>query len=198
MSKYKVIGAVTEPITLAEARLHCRVDADTSDGHPDDSLIEMYISVAREYAENFTGLALGKKTIELTLDDFPSDEIELIGPASSVTSIQYYDAAGDLQTLDASNYELDDYSKPSYIYPAYAVTWPPVYPMTNAVIITYVTGYADDSDSQPLPFAAKAAILLMVGHLYENREDTTDRSMSNIPNGTDALLRPLRVRLGMA
>jgi hypothetical protein len=64
-----------------------------------------------------------------------------------------------------------------------------------------VTGYGDDSDSEPLPFEAKAAILLIVGHLYENREEVVEHSnqtLLNIPTGAEALLRPLRVRMGMA
>jgi uncharacterized phiE125 gp8 family phage protein len=202
MPNEKLIGTVTEPVTLAEARCHCRIDADTSDGHPDDTMLEIYISAARAYAENFTGLAFAKKTLELALDEFPDDEIELTGPATSVTSVKYYDSDGTLTTVDADNYILDDFSKPSYLYPVANYSWPTAGDRPNAVRIVYVTGYGTDSDSEAIPFEAKAAILLTVGHLYENREDVTEmlnsRPLVTIPNGAEALLRPLRVRLGMA
>jgi uncharacterized phiE125 gp8 family phage protein len=197
----RLIGVVTEPVTLAEARRHCRIDADTSDGHPDDSMLEIYISAARAYAENFTGLAFGKQTLELGLDEFPEEEIELLAPTTSITSVKYYDADGILTTIDADNYVLDDFSKPSYLFPVNGYTWPTAESRPKAVRIVYLTGYGDDSDSEPIPFEAKAAILLIIGHLYENREEVVEHSnqtLLNIPTGAEALLRPLRVRLGMA
>lgn len=48
------------------------------------------------------------------------------------------------------------------------------------------------------PRSLRAAILLVLGHLYENREDSVEKALASIPNGADALMRPLRVRLGMA
>jgi uncharacterized phiE125 gp8 family phage protein len=194
----RLIGVVTETVTLDEARRHCRIDADTSDGHPDDAMLEIYISAARAYAENFTGLAFGKQTLELGLDEFPEDEIELLAPATSITSVKYYDTDGVLTTINADNYVLDDFSKPSYLFPVNGYTWPTAESRPKAVRIVYLTGYGDDSDSEPIPFEAKAAILLIIGHLYENREDSEEKAMQTIPNGAEALLRPLRVRLGMA
>lgn len=41
--------------------------------------------------------------------------------------------------------------------------------------------------------AIKSAILLLVGHLYLNREAGTDKAISEIPFGVYALLQPFRV-----
>ena len=50
----KVVTAPTvEPVTLAEAKLHQRVDLDA-----DDALISMWISAIREHAEHLTERAL--------------------------------------------------------------------------------------------------------------------------------------------
>ncbi len=68
--------------------------------------------------------------------------------------------------------------------------------------VRYRSGYQSeedpDSDAPPLPRSLRAAILLVLGHLYENREDSVEKALASIPNGAEALMRPLRVRLGMA
>lgn len=196
---YRVIGAEIEPITLEEARNHLRLDADSdSDGHPDDSLIEnVYLPAARQFCEDFLGWSIAYKTIELALDKFP-DDFELLYPANSIVSVKYIDSDGDEQTLDPDGYTLDGYSNPSWLIINNGYSWPSVSAVPNAVKVIYTTGYGVDSDADQVPFAIKAAILLQLGHLYENREDATDKPITSIANGVESLLRPLRTRLGMA
>ena len=44
----------TEPLTLAQARLQCRIDAEGSPpSHPDDDLLAAFVAVAREQVERF-------------------------------------------------------------------------------------------------------------------------------------------------
>jgi len=92
--KFKVVTPVaTEPVTLAEARLQCKVDADDT---THDALITGLITAAREFAEHYTGRALAPQTLEAALDAFTDDDyIDLpMPPVSSVTSIKYTDTAG--------------------------------------------------------------------------------------------------------
>jgi hypothetical protein len=60
--------ASAEPITLAEARLQCKVDAfDTSTSppsHPDDALITSLIKAARGHAERYTRMNLTDASYE--------------------------------------------------------------------------------------------------------------------------------------
>ena len=58
----------TEPLTIEECRAHLRiqpyeVDSDGVGTHPDDTLIMVYQSAAREYCENFLGVTLASKTL---------------------------------------------------------------------------------------------------------------------------------------
>lgn len=199
----KVIAAVEiEPLTIEECRLHLRVDAsETSDGgtHPDDSLILALLSAAREQCENFTGLSFARRTLEIALDEYPddADPIELpFGPVLMVESITAGEGS-DATTWAAEDFVLDDYSSPAKIVPV--ADWPALTAATNTIKIRYLAGYGVDSDGGELiPYAARAAILLTLGHLYDNREDTTDRQVFELPYGAECLLRPLRVRLGMA
>jgi hypothetical protein len=61
--------------------------------------------------------------------------------------------------------------------------------------------YYGNSPDEPLPASIKAAILLMLGHLYENREATImppSASMSELPLGVQSLLTPYQLRTSMA
>lgn len=197
----RILGTVTEAISLEEARAQCYVDTEvTSDVNAQDIMIPIYLAGARAMAENFTGLAFCKKTIELARDAFPEDSnsIELTAPATTVVSVKYYDGDGTLQTMDPDYYFLDMYSRPSWLTLVDGYEWPTVAERANAVIITYETGFGDDTDSEIIPPEAKIAILLTVGKLFEERSDATEKPTTQLPEGALELLRPLRVKLGMA
>src|SRR5690348_2350837 len=103
----KVISeSAQEFLTLAEVRLHCRVDAIGSPAeHADDPLLEALITVARESAEKFTGRSFVQRTLELALDSFPCGAIRLPrGPLQELLSIGY--DAGDGQVA-LTDYQLD-------------------------------------------------------------------------------------------
>jgi uncharacterized phiE125 gp8 family phage protein len=182
---YKVVTAVaTEPVTLAEAKLHLRVDASD-----DDDLIGALITAAREFAEHYTGRALAEQTLEMALDEFPCvDYIDLDAPpVASVTSIKYTDTDGVEQTFSSASYSLDTYGTSRQVTLAYGVEWPDTREEPRAVRIRYVTGYAT------APKAVKSALLLLIGHLYENRQDATATRLESIPTGAEALLDTVKV-----
>lgn len=167
---YKVVTAVaTEPVSLAEARLHIKSDADTTE----DSLIAIWISTARELAEHFTGRALAVQTLEMALDAFPCnphDEFQVIRldrpPVATITSVKYTDTDGAEQTVSSGDYALSLYGDARELAPAYGDVWPTPQAVPNAVRIRYVTGYT------AAPAAVKQAVLLMVGWFDQNRGDT--------------------------
>lgn len=154
--KFKVVTPVaTEPVTLAEARLQCKVDADDT---THDALITGLITAAREFAEHYTGRALAPQTLEAALDAFTDDDyIDLpMPPVSSVTSIKYTDTAGAEQTLSTGAYTLSPYSLSNRVNLTADADWPSTQDVANAVRVRFVAGYAT------IPQAAKAAILLHI------------------------------------
>ena len=159
-----ITAASTFPITLDDAKLHCRVDTAA-----DDALINALITAATELAEQKTGRALMAQTWELTLDAFP-EAFELTRvPVQSVTSLKYYDTSGVQQTLSNALYALygsDDYGY-GCVAPVYDGTWPTARAQTDAVALRYVAGYADAAS---VPEGIKQWIRLMVSTMYENRE----------------------------
>lgn len=180
-----------EPVTLDMAKAHIRVD-----GGEEDAYIEQILKTAREWCEDFQRRAYVTQTWRLTLDEFPAcGELELPRPPlASVTSITYLDTNGDSQTLATSVYAVDTDADPGRVYLKYNQTWPSTRAIQNAVTITYVAGYgADDSH---VPAAMKQAILLLVGHWFENREDVVSGSLpKHIDMGVKALLWPNRVNV---
>lgn len=181
---FKVITPVAvEPVTVAEAKLHLRVD--NSD---EDALIGALITAAREYGEHYTGCALAPATLEMSLDEFPADLIELdMPPVASITSIKYTDASGVEQTLDPSKYAFSAYGQARNVSLTYGNSWPVTRAIPDAVRIRYVTGYTTT------PKAARAAILLTIGHLYENRESVGTNTAMELPLGARSLFDTVKV-----
>lgn len=181
---YKVITAVTaEPVTLAEARLQCKVDSDDT---THDALLSALITAAREYAEHYTGRALAPQTLELALDAFP-DEIDLpMPPVASITSITYVDTAGDTQTLATDKYALSTYGDSRTVSLTYGNTWPSTRDIPDAVKVKYLTGYST------CPKAAKAAILLEVESQFP-LNSYTPAERADRDRARDSLLNTIRL-----
>ena len=190
-SKVLDTAAPSEPIALSEAKLFLKVD--TSD---DDALIGTIISSAREYVENFTGYQLLSATYTQYLDKFPNKNtaIELLmNPVSAVTHVKYYDSDNTLQTWNTSNYDTDLKGKPARITLANDATFPTVYDRTNAVEIKFVAGYASTS-ATGFPKQLLNAMYLIIGHLYENRQDVIVGSIvTEMRKGADSILRQYRI-----
>lgn len=195
-----ITAPVVEPISLSEAKAHLRVDHTA-----DDTLIGTYIAAARTDCEEWTARAFVTQTWELVLDKFPADEILIPRPPlQSVTSIKYDDAEGIEQTLATTEYLADTASQPGWVVPVVG-GWPgSTFEGINSVRIRYVAGYLmPDSPADltsAIPASIKAAILVHLGRLYENREDVVvGTNATAMPIGTaEYLLRPFRVALGMA
>jgi len=150
-----------EPITLAEARLHCKVD-----GTDDDTLITALIVAARQQAEHRTGRALCTQTLEKVLDMFP-DDIKLQPRVQAISSVKYIDIDGVEQTLSSASYSLDKDSEPGWLVPAYGYAWPDTRAVPNAVRVRFTTGYGE---AAAVPQGIKNWMLMAIGTLYGQRE----------------------------
>lgn len=181
-----VTAPATEPVTLAEAKAHLRVDVAD-----DDTLIAALIVAAREHAERFTHRALITQTWDWSVDGFPAIIVLPKPRLVSVTSITYMDSVGNSQTLAVSNYTVDGKSEPGRIVPAFGNQWPVTQGVINAVTVRFVAGYGDAS---AVPQGIKQAMLLMVGHWYDHREAVAHaQTVVEVPMAVDMLLMGHRV-----
>lgn len=168
-------------LTTAQVKEHLRIEHDD-----EDTYIDNLRDAAYTWAEQYCGIAILDAEKVDYLDDF-EDEIYLnYNPVQSITSIKYDDADGVQQTQ--SDYYLDDRAQEAYIKPIYNGTWPLTNNDYENVIITYQAGYAT------IPDQINQAVLLIVGSLYEQRENhITGTTIQKVPVAAEYLLAPYRI-----
>ena len=195
-----------EPVSLAEAKQHLRVD-----GGDDDLLIGSLITAARQAAETKTGRQLITARWKLVLDAFPGPSLmqsatgasfSLPGhaillakcPVQAVVTIEYLDMNGTTQVIPASDYVLDVACEPARITPVFGKTWPPTLPQMGAVSVTFDAGYGAAS---AVPEGLKSWIKLRLGSLYAHREEVASMARGRIDPlpFIDGLLDPYKVPL---
>lgn len=161
-----VTPPASEPLTLAEAKAHLRIDHADQDGR-----INGLIRAAREYVERHTGRQLMQAEWNVTFDRFPcssAEELRLpLWPVQSISSIKYLDAAGVEQTWSSASYTAYVAREPAIIRPSYGNYWPSTRDEPGAVRVRQVSGYAS---AAAIPEIAKQVMYLLIGHWDEHRE----------------------------
>lgn len=160
--------ATTYTDNVADAALGAGVPTSNSTQDPE---IRSLIFVTREMCEIFLGRALIEQTWKLTLDEFPPDRDFIALPRPnllSVTDVRYIDTGGTERTMSAADYSVDAASLPGRILLGYSKTWPSTRSVYNAVTVTFKSGYGATAAS--VPDSIKAAMKLIIGDLYRNRE----------------------------
>lgn len=174
-----VNAPLVSPITLPEVKFQLRIEHDE-----DDALITRLIDVATAFAD-VKGV-LGKAMITQTWADWmgpnPTQSVQLLlGPVQSVNAVKYYDVDGNLQTDTLANYNLFGLPSRKIVEPKSGFNWPVTQDRDDAIQIEYVIGYGDDPSD--VPRTVRHALMLMVGHWYENREQTQMDQLADIPFG---------------
>jgi len=179
-------GPAIEPVTLAQAKAHLRFDSTD-----ENDLITTLISVARRKIEQWEWRAHITQTWTLKLDAFPKEDVIYLPrpPLQSVSSVKYLDGDGVLQTVDSGDYDVDSTSEPGRLKPAYGEVWPTPRTQMGAVTICFVAGYGDAATD--VPEQTRQAILLLVGHLFRNREAVSEMELREVPMTVAALLEPV-------
>lgn len=186
-------GPAVEPVGTVEAKAHCRVDVDD-----DDALLDALVVAARQYVEQVTRRSLVTQTWDLFLDGWPAGDtlVVPVPPLQSVTAVTYTDDAGTTRTVSSADYVVDTANEPGRVRLTSSASWPSeTLQVVNGVQVRFVAGFGDAGADVPQPI--RQAILLLVGHWYENREAVAVHSFATfpkeIPLAVDALLWPYRV-----
>jgi uncharacterized phiE125 gp8 family phage protein len=196
-------GPASEPVTLADAKAHCRVDNTY-----DDSLIGTYITAARLEAEQYLNRALFTQKLQFnitwappptatplvpqSLIVFPLNWPPLVklpvelprAPAQSVEQIMW-GALGDMQLADPADYDVN-----LLVEPGYVAVKPQLLPQIpqQSMSINFTAGW-DIGDPLMIPATVRVAIMVGVAHYYENRGDMA----AEMPPAFYRLLDPFRL-----
>lgn len=187
---YALIGPPqAEPLSLAEAKAHLRLD-----GSDEDALLSSLIRAAREHLERATGLCLIHQTWRLYLDKWPDGDVIQIGkgPVQTIETILVFDADGNPSDITATDMLLDGTARPVRLWlrdppsPGRAI---------NGIEIDFIAGYGEAGSD--VPDTLKRAMLTHVAQMFAFRGAILPENQpAATPAGYDRLVSPFR-RMGL-
>lgn len=165
--------AVTEPVTLAEAKAYARID-----GNSEDALITSLITMARTHCESYIGKCIVLKTVEINSFTFPYQFQLPYGPLANELNLT------KCVTIDENGVETP------LNYRVNAGLFPKIFILGGAQSykfkLVFISGFLG------VPEDITLAIKMMVNTLYERREDFSDLQAIESPLGVKALLMPYK------
>lgn len=174
-------------VSLATAKAHLKVEHSV-----DDALVTTYIGVAYNAVEAYTNTHLAETQVSHYFDHLFEFTNIHVGPQSSVNrdtgkGVSYINAEGVKTFLDSTDYEFDGTSYPARLRLINEPT--DVKDTLKAWKVDTKSGYTATSR----PDALVAAMLLVIGHLYENRQDVTPFRVYETPLASRYLMNPHRL-----
>lgn len=172
----RVTQPSVEPVTLAEAKAHLRVDiAD------DDGLIGLIISAAREAAEKYCSRSFASADYIEAIERIHATEVALSYPdITAVASVSYVDSAGVTQTM-TTGFTFDAVFQ--------TLTFASL-PSGTKFKITFTAG------PSTIPPSVKQSILLKISDMYENRSEQGWQALY-INRAAQSLLSAHRTGMGV-
>jgi len=181
-----------EPVTLSEAKAHCRID-----GAADDAVLASLVTTSRLHIEAALGLALVTQGWRLVRDAWPArDGVRLpLRPVSAVTAVRVADDTGTFAIVDPTLWRLLRADDGEVQLLSAAAPWPQPGVASGGIEITFDAGFGDTAEAVPAPI--RQALLMLIAHWYENREPArVGSARTRTPGAVSDLLAPYtRVRL---
>lgn len=181
-------GPAVEPVTLAEAKAHLRVD-----GMAEDTLIASLIVTSRLHIETVLGLGLVTQAWTWLIDAWPDLAVLRLPmrPVQSIASVRIHAEDGSVLTLAPDAYVLDGNGAPARLVRRRGRAWPVPGRAANGIEIAFVAGFGDAASQVPAPL--RQAVLLLLAHWYENREPAELGSVAvPIPDEVSRLIAPYK------
>jgi uncharacterized phiE125 gp8 family phage protein len=184
-SLVRVTPPTVDPVTLAEAKVQCRVDTNA-----DDAYIQSLVRLATTMVEGLLDVSLITQTWQASYDLFPIWAIILprMPLAAGEITVTYRLGDGTTRVLSsaANDFQVDTNVVPGRIYPKWATSWPATRGDENSVVVRYPTGYG--ATAADVPPEAKHLIMVLVAHFYDSRQPTAPGSVTTVPYMFDTLL----------
>lgn len=190
MSLVLTSGPALEPITLAEAKAHLRLDTNA-----DDALVQSLIITSRLHIEAALSIALITQSWSWTMDRWPKAMrlVLPIRPVTAVAHIKLWRNDATSETLPLEGFILDGQGNPPRLIPGSLVSFPEPERPVNGIEIALTVGFGPAPSD--VPATIRHALLLLVAHWYEHREPVEIGAAINaIPVMVSELLHPYRRR----
>lgn len=187
LAPVRTVAPSESPVSLLEAKAHLRVD-----GSEEDTLIAALLAAAVGHLDGWSGI-LGRCIMSQTwrqdMSQFPTC-IRLPFPDVQSVTVAYTNTAAAVQTVSASGYHLVNRTDGAFIELASGAAWPATATQPDAVRVTMVCGYST------VPAGLKAAVLLHIAAMFENREAIGSNTLVALPLAYEFLTAPHR-RVGV-
>jgi len=179
-----------EPITLAEARAHCRVPDSYTD---DDTYLSGLITTARQLLEEQCWSSFVTQAWDFWWSSFDNRMFIPRGPLIGITTFRYRLPNSPYTLTDVSEYDYEVSSEHGLWYArlSYNATWPTSRGHYDDIYMRVSNGYGPAAANVPTPI--KHAIKLMVGDLYANREEAAGGVSKRVESRVDSLIGPYRL-----
>lgn len=189
MGLIRITEPLLEPVSLAEAKLWCRISNSL-----EDTEVTVLIRAVRELCERRIRRTLVDSTWELQLEAFAARMLLPMSPLLELLSVKYLPLGGGAeQTLSASVYVVDQAGTPPAVQLADGASWPAVAAgRPDAVRIRYRAGFAESDGTPPVPGPLLTWMRLHLAHYYDGRSATVRGQLSPLPYA-DELLHSYRL-----
>jgi uncharacterized phiE125 gp8 family phage protein len=179
MKRMLLEGPAMEPVTLAEAKAHLRLD-----GEDEDVLVGSLIAAARAAVETETRRVLIAQAWRAFVADWPADGVSLpVVPALSVEEVRAIDGEGAASVLDGEAWAFDAVDGSVRL----------LEPVADAAEyeIDFTAGYGESGADVPEPL--RLAMRLLVTHWFENRSAAVlGADAAALPFGYREIVSPYR------
>lgn len=175
MKRTLLSGPAVEPLTLAEAKAHLRLETDD-----EDPLLAALLRAARIAAETEMRRVLVSQRWQVEFATWPATGIRLpLAPVASVDEVRWLDRDGAPALLDGGAYRFDGERLWLLARPAGA----------SGYEVDLTAGYGPAGSDVPEPI--RHALRLLVTHWHEHRSAAGD-AMAPAPAGWRELIAPYR------
>lgn len=159
-------------------------------GNGEDATIQMMLDAAQSKVEKATDRLLITRACRFTADCFGRAVLLPVRPVVDVTSVQYYDTAGDLQTLASDQWILADRLERPRVVPAVGASFPSTWELPGAVIVEFNAGYGDEPADVPADL--RIAVLKTVRDMWSFRGDMATATVIALPEGVQSIVDDYR------
>lgn len=179
-------GPTIEPVTLAEAKAHLRVDSAA-----EDTLITALITTSRLQIEAALSIALLSQTWSYFIDRLPRDGVIALPlrPVRSLDAVRRHQDDGGFAVLPPSGFTLDGLSMPPRIVARETTAFATAPRLANAYEFSVTVGFGATAADVPAPI--REAVLQLTAHWFEHRDPSEiGTEAARIPAAVSQLLAP--------